>query len=121
MSAILGFAWTTYTREVRLLIVVLLSFIAVYLVMLSGHPRMKVGLMPIVIMFSADGCRRLERFFRQWRGRKETDRTEPGVRVGTPKMNRNLLIRGVFYVLATGVFIYISIVDVLAVAQKVFP
>jgi 4-amino-4-deoxy-L-arabinose transferase-like glycosyltransferase len=120
LAAILGLTWTTYSKKKWLLVGILLTFSAIYLVTLSGNPRLRIPLVAILIMFSGEGCVWAATFFRQRlagvisdQGRTFGDTSVP--HTGTHRA------RLITCALALAAFIYNSAVDILEIARRIMP
>jgi hypothetical protein len=121
VGAILGVVWTRYSSEKWLLLGLVLCSSAVYVVTLSRHARFRVPLVAILIMFCADGYRRLGSFLKHRFRKTRIDLHGPEPGRGLSPVRRATMLRLVLYILANGLLALISTTDILALARRVLP
>jgi hypothetical protein len=121
LGAILGLAWTRYCAEKWLVVGMLLTFTAVYLVTISANTRLRLPLEALLIMFAAEGYITAQGFLRKLRDglSQPWHIAPPGAR--SLLANRRTLLKAALHCLATALFVYNTNVNLVALARKWLP
>ncbi len=119
VAAIIGLSWTAYNWESRFLVAIVALFILIYIVTIATNPRMRVSIMPIIVMLSANGLIKVYEFMHQALGAIRSGQTTGA---GCPKPSRPRVAQPLRLILCTvgiALFTYVSLSDVITLARRV--
>ncbi len=120
IAAILGLAWTRHNLESRFLITVAALFTLTFVVTIATNSRLRVSIMPIILMFSATGLVKVYEFVTQTLSRAKPGKRTPA---GFHKPHERATlwqIRLLLCVTGIALFTFVSLSNVVRLARILF-